>query len=496
MKDKREGLSKEGSGRVAMFKTLGIIHSYTLECCYASGKVMNNIAAAVNTSFLSYLTNKNASSSTSAGGSSGCISPPLHSDIPPKFMPEHYMDVGKAVAIAALDIIEMNQFSRIPNTSFGNLEAVRNWIKFYIKSKGGGTGGNSSINTSNNNQSNSALIANNSSSNLNNSNTSVQPNLSIRKGPIQKSIKSNSISNNNNNNNSKNLSSKNNYDRKMSNTRHEIRNSIKQLKDLEANATSNVSVSNPLIARSYTSISNNTKNESPKNNSLSKSQSLLAARKANQNRNQESIVKYTKNTNRMENRKLMPITKANVLTDANVSAETSTETTSTPSNKDQNALGKPANKINLSLSNGFMSKQHNFNNQNRLNMLNIVINSNNQHQTKIKMPYGVSSSTSITSNKDSNLVEENNNNNNNNLHYKSNFELVTKEKIDEDDLKPIDEQEFSNCRTLDDMALNVNTENAANNNNSNSTSKKLFFSLSVQRPTFKFIRRTKSVFFT
>ena len=41
MKDKREGLSKEGSGRVAMFKKLGLIHSYTLECCYASGKVMN-----------------------------------------------------------------------------------------------------------------------------------------------------------------------------------------------------------------------------------------------------------------------------------------------------------------------------------------------------------------------------------------------------------------------------------------------------------------------
>ena len=32
MKDKREGLSKEGSGRVAMFKKLGLIHSYTLEC--------------------------------------------------------------------------------------------------------------------------------------------------------------------------------------------------------------------------------------------------------------------------------------------------------------------------------------------------------------------------------------------------------------------------------------------------------------------------------
>jgi len=32
----------------------------------------------------------------------------------------------------------MNPNTRIPNTSFGSLEALRNWIKFYIKSKNGG----------------------------------------------------------------------------------------------------------------------------------------------------------------------------------------------------------------------------------------------------------------------------------------------------------------------------------------------------------------------
>lgn len=135
MKDKREGLSKEGSGRVAMFKTLGIIHSYTLECCYASGRVMNSIAPALNRS--------------------GVISPPLHTDLPPKFMPEHYADVGKAIAIAALDIVEMNPHTRIPNTSFGNLEAVRNWIKFFIRSKNGGAV--SSQNNNNNNISSSQV---------------------------------------------------------------------------------------------------------------------------------------------------------------------------------------------------------------------------------------------------------------------------------------------------------------------------------------------------
>lgn len=151
MKDKREGLSKEGSGRVAMYKTLGLIHSYTLECCYASGRVMNSIAPATNTSPVNVQLRS---------FNNGAISPPLHTDLPPKFLAEHYADVGKAVAISALDIAELNPHSRVPNTSFGSLEAVRNWIKFFIKSKNGGGF------TSQNNQSSNTL-ANNSQSSSN-----------------------------------------------------------------------------------------------------------------------------------------------------------------------------------------------------------------------------------------------------------------------------------------------------------------------------------------
>ena len=155
MKDKREGLSKEGSGRVAMYKTLGLIHSYTLECCYASGRVMNTIVPAIN----------------SSAARSAAISPPLHSDLPPKFMPEHYADVGKAVAIAALDIIEMNPHTRIPNTSFGSLEAIRNWLKFYIRSKSD-RGGNAFSNSVNSNNFNSIIpIPVNSISSQSNSNS-------------------------------------------------------------------------------------------------------------------------------------------------------------------------------------------------------------------------------------------------------------------------------------------------------------------------------------
>jgi len=41
--DKGDGLSKEGSGRVAIYKATNIIHSYTLECNYNTGKYTNII---------------------------------------------------------------------------------------------------------------------------------------------------------------------------------------------------------------------------------------------------------------------------------------------------------------------------------------------------------------------------------------------------------------------------------------------------------------------
>lgn len=46
-RDKRDGMSREGSGRVAVYKMTGLIRSYTLECNYNSGRLMNVIPARV-----------------------------------------------------------------------------------------------------------------------------------------------------------------------------------------------------------------------------------------------------------------------------------------------------------------------------------------------------------------------------------------------------------------------------------------------------------------
>ena len=74
MKDKRDGASKEGAGRVAMFKILGLIHSYTLECNYNTGRMTNCIAAAV--------------------GDEGRVTPPPPAGFPPRYTISHYEEVS------------------------------------------------------------------------------------------------------------------------------------------------------------------------------------------------------------------------------------------------------------------------------------------------------------------------------------------------------------------------------------------------------------------
>ena len=74
MKDKRDGASKEGAGRVAIFKFLGIIHSYTLECNYNTGRQTNCVAPACS--------------------DNGRATPPPATGFPPRYTPAHYEDVS------------------------------------------------------------------------------------------------------------------------------------------------------------------------------------------------------------------------------------------------------------------------------------------------------------------------------------------------------------------------------------------------------------------
>ncbi|XP_051909357.1 cytosolic carboxypeptidase-like protein 5 [Hippocampus zosterae] len=112
-RDKRDGQSKEGSGRVAIHKAIGILHSYTLECNYNTGKALNPIPAACH--------------------DNGRATPPMMPTFPLKYTPEIFEQVGRAVAISALDMAECNPWPRLVLSDYNCLGNLRAWVLKHIR---------------------------------------------------------------------------------------------------------------------------------------------------------------------------------------------------------------------------------------------------------------------------------------------------------------------------------------------------------------------------
>ncbi|XP_063078937.1 cytosolic carboxypeptidase-like protein 5 isoform X2 [Engraulis encrasicolus] len=113
-RDKRDGQSKEGSGRVAIHKAIGLVHCYTLECNYNTGRSVNTVPPACH--------------------DNGRATPPPPPTFPPKYTPDIFEQVGRAIAVAALDMAECNPWPRLilsehsclPNLRASLLKHVRN----------------------------------------------------------------------------------------------------------------------------------------------------------------------------------------------------------------------------------------------------------------------------------------------------------------------------------------------------------------------------------
>uniref|UniRef100_A0A3B5QYJ7 Cytosolic carboxypeptidase-like protein 5 n=1 Tax=Xiphophorus maculatus TaxID=8083 RepID=A0A3B5QYJ7_XIPMA len=116
-RDKRDGQSKEGSGRVAVHKAIGVLHSYTLECNYNTGKTMNSMPSACH--------------------DNGRATPPPPSSFPPKYTPEIFEQVGRAVAISALDMAESNPWPRLVLSEHSCLTNLRAWILKHVRNTKG-----------------------------------------------------------------------------------------------------------------------------------------------------------------------------------------------------------------------------------------------------------------------------------------------------------------------------------------------------------------------
>ncbi|KAM8953323.1 cytosolic carboxypeptidase-like protein 5 [Pelodytes ibericus] len=122
-KDKRDGQSKEGSGRVAVHKATGIIHSYTLECNYNTGRCVNAIPAACH--------------------DNGRASPPPPPAFPPKYTTDIFEQVGRSVAIAALDMVESNPWTRLVMSEHNSLSNLRAWMLKHVRNTKGAVSGSS-----------------------------------------------------------------------------------------------------------------------------------------------------------------------------------------------------------------------------------------------------------------------------------------------------------------------------------------------------------------
>ncbi|XP_070163299.1 cytosolic carboxypeptidase-like protein 5 isoform X3 [Polyergus mexicanus] len=106
--DKRDGMSREGSGRVAVYKMTDLIHSYTLECNYNSGRLVNTIPVRVRDGI-----NKTMN----------------HMFVPPKYTPAVFEAVGAALGPSILDLTGSNPNSRLPNSQYRSLRGVKSHLK-------------------------------------------------------------------------------------------------------------------------------------------------------------------------------------------------------------------------------------------------------------------------------------------------------------------------------------------------------------------------------
>lgn len=109
----RDRLSKEGSGRVSMYYLTKIIHSYTFECNFNSGRMVNVLPPIL---------------------SDGASIKSLFSNAtPPKYTPKIFEEAGEALAVSILDACEVkNPLSRLPLSSYQDLEGVRDWLMQYL----------------------------------------------------------------------------------------------------------------------------------------------------------------------------------------------------------------------------------------------------------------------------------------------------------------------------------------------------------------------------
>ncbi|XP_052749230.1 cytosolic carboxypeptidase-like protein 5 isoform X2 [Galleria mellonella] len=119
LKDRRDGMSREGSGRVAVLKATGLVRSYTLECNYNTGRLVNVLPPAVR--------DMPAPASATASASAAATA------LPPKYTPHIFEEVGRSLGASILDLTGQHPNSRVPASEHRSLAALRDWLRAHTR---------------------------------------------------------------------------------------------------------------------------------------------------------------------------------------------------------------------------------------------------------------------------------------------------------------------------------------------------------------------------
>ncbi|CAG4975749.1 unnamed protein product [Parnassius apollo] len=119
LKDRRDGMSREGSGRVAVLKATGLVRSYTLECNYNTGRLVNVLPPPVR----------------APPPPPPALPPPHspHTPHPPKYTPHIFEEVGRSLGASILDMTGQHPNSRIPCSEHRTLAALRDWLRTHTR---------------------------------------------------------------------------------------------------------------------------------------------------------------------------------------------------------------------------------------------------------------------------------------------------------------------------------------------------------------------------
>ena len=126
-KDKRDGLTKEGSGRVAIYKATNLVNCYTLECNYWRAKRLNYIPARTNVQTHDIIPETPITDIRSKL---------YEGKTPPAFTLAHFEDIGRAVGSSLLDYIEKNPISRVKMSIYKSLEGIKKRLRTKAFSSG------------------------------------------------------------------------------------------------------------------------------------------------------------------------------------------------------------------------------------------------------------------------------------------------------------------------------------------------------------------------